>query len=174
MIRYVTTVPVLFVFALGASAQTSALQHHHPDVTVVDGAKNPELIPDSTAYRLWLVTVSLPPNSTAQERTFQQAHLRKLQLTSGIDSLQFLTILTEFKSQYLSMIARYNESARATLAQGGIPDQKLFLQQRDGLVSATRAAITQRLSPEGAARIHAHVQEEKSHIHVQTTGVQGQ
>lgn len=159
---------VLSVFALGTWAQTP---HQHPNATVVDGARNPELIPDSTAYRLWLVAVSLPPNSSEQQRTFQRARLNKLELTSEIDSLQLLPILTDFKTQYLNMIALYNEAARATLAQGGIPDQKLFLQQRDDLVSATRAAITQRLTPEGAASIDAHVREQKSHMHLQMTGV---
>jgi hypothetical protein len=172
MIRYVISVLGLFVFALGGWAQNTPVQHQH-QATVIDGAKNPEQIPDATAYRLWLVAVSLPPNSTEQERMFQQAHLRQLQFTS-IDSPQLLAILTEFKSQYLDLIARYNESARAALLQGSRADQKLFLRQRDDLVSSTRAAIAQRLTPEGAARIEAHVQKEKSHIHLQTTGVQGQ
>jgi len=83
MIRCVTLL-VLSVFALGTWAQTSTSQHQHPNENVVDGAKNPELIPDSTAYRLWLVTVSLPPNATEKERTFQQAHLKKLHLLTLI------------------------------------------------------------------------------------------
>ena len=169
MVRYVSLL-VLFVFALGAWAQTSPPQHQHPTVTVVDGAKNPELIPDSTAYRVWLVTVSLPPHATEKERAFQQAHLRTLKLASGVDSLQLLTILTEFKSQYLSLIARYNESAKAALLNGSQPDEKLFLQQRDDLVSSTRAAIAQRLTVQGASAIDAHVQGEKKRIQLHTTG----
>ena len=170
MIRYVTLF-VLSVFAFGAWAQTSPPQHQHQATaaTVVDGDKNPELIPDSTAYRLWLVTVSPSPNATEKQRMFQQAHLSKLQLTSTADSVQLTAILTEFKSQYLSMIARYNESAKA---HGNRADQKLFLQQLDDLVSSTRAAIAQRLTLEGAASIDAHVQGEKSRIHFQTTGGQ--
>lgn len=54
---------ILSMLALGAWAQTSPPQHIHPNVTVVDGAIRPELIPDSTAYRLWLITVSLPPKA---------------------------------------------------------------------------------------------------------------
>ena len=170
MIRYIIVL-VLSVFALGAWAQTSPPQHQHQATaaTVVDGAKNPELIPDSTAYRLWLVTVSPSPNATEKERTVRQAHLNRLQLTSTADSVQLTAILTEFKSQYLSMIARYNESAKAA---GSRADQKLFLQQLDDLVSTTRTAIAQRLTLEGAASINAHVRGEKSHIHLQTTGGQ--
>jgi hypothetical protein len=168
MIRCVTLL-VLSVFALGTWAQTSTSQHQHPNENVVDGAKNPELIPDSTAYRLWLVTVSLPPNATEKERTFQQAHLKKLQLTDA-DNLKLLSVLTEFKSQYLDLIGRYNESAKAALRHGGQTDEKPFLQQRDDLVSSTRDEIAQRLTHEGAARIEVHVQGEKNHIQLHTTG----
>jgi hypothetical protein len=166
--KIITLIIALSVFALGTQAQTP--QHQHLDVTVVDGAKNPELIPDSTAYRMWLVTVSLPPNATEQERTFQQAHLKKLQLTNSVDHLALLSILTEFKSQYLSLIARYNEAAKAALLNGGQADEKLFLQQRDDLVSSTRAAIARQLAPESAARVDAHVQGEKKQIRLHTAG----
>lgn len=170
MIRYVPVL-VLSVFALGAWAQTSPPQHQHPNVnvTVIDGAKNPELISDSTAYRVWLVMVSLPPNSTEKQRAFQQAHLNKLQLTST-DNLALLSVLEDFKTQYLGLIARYNESAKAALLNGGQADQKSFLQQRDDLVSSTRDAIAQRLTQDGTSRIDAHVQGEKSHIQLHTTG----
>lgn len=167
--RTIIALLFIFVFAPGAWAQTSPPQHQHPNVTVVDGAKNPELIPDATVWRLWLVLVSLSPNVTEKERTFQQAHLATLQLTNA-DTVKLNTILTEFKGQYLALIARYNESAKAAL-QGGQPDRELFLQQRDDLVSSTRAAIAQQLTPQAATRINAHVQEQKTHIH---TGVQGQ
>ncbi len=169
MIRFVT-VFVLSLFAVGAWAQTSPPQHQHAvDVTVVDGAKNPELIPDSTAYRLWLVTVSLPANATDQQRTFQHAHLSKVQLNDG-DYAALVSILTDFKNQYLSMISQYNESSKATLLKGAQPDQKTFLQQRDNLVAFTRILIKQRLSPNGADRVEGHVQHEKHGITIHTTG----
>lgn len=158
MIRYVTLF-VLSVFAVGAWAQTSP-PHQHSE-TVIDGAKNPELIPDSTAHRLWFITVSQLPNATQQDRDRQRAHLASLQL-SALDNLQLITILAEFKSQYNSLIERYNQSAK-----GGQPDMKLFLQQRDDLVQTARAAITLRL-PESASRIDARVQEHKKHIQLHT------
>jgi len=163
MIRYFI-VFVLSAFAVGAWAQNS--QPHQHSETVIDGAKNPELIPDSTAYRLWLITVSALPNATQQDRDRQRAHLASLQL-SALDNLQLITILAEFKSQYNSLIERYNESAKAALAKGGQPDMKLFLQQRDDLVQTTRAAITLRL-PESASRVDARVQEHKKHIQLHT------
>ena len=68
------------------------------------------------------------------------------------------------------MITQYNEKAKAALLNGGQADDKLFLQQRDDLVSNTRAAIIRQLAPESAARIDAHVQGEKKRIQLHTTG----
>ncbi len=163
MIRYVTVL-VLSVFALGAWAQNSPPHQHD---TVVDGAKNPELIPDSTALRLWLVTVSELPNATAQDRDRQRAHLSGLKLNE-LDNLQLVTLLADFKGQYLNLIERYNESAKAALAHHSQPDLKLFLQQRDDLVQTTKAAIALRLSREGTARIDARVKQQKKRIQLHT------
>jgi hypothetical protein len=138
-------------------------------VTVIDGAKNPELIPDSMAYRLWLIAVSLPPNATEKQQRFQQAHLRKVQLSSA-DYQEFLLVLTDFKTQYLNLIASYNKSAKAALLNGGQADMQAFLQQRDDLVSSTRQEIALRLTYDGTARIDAHVQGEKKRIQLYTPG----
>jgi hypothetical protein len=164
MTRCVTML-ALFVFALGAWAQNSP-PHQHA-ATVIDGAKNPELIPDSTAYRLWLVTVSELPSATAQDSDRQRSHLASLELTE-LENLQLVTLLADFKGQYLTLIERYNESAKAALAHGVQPNLNLFLQQRDDLVQSTRAAIALRLSPESVSRIDAVVHEHKKHIQLHT------
>jgi hypothetical protein len=163
MTRYVIAC-VLSMFAVGAWAQSQP-QHQHSE-TVIDGATNPELIPDSTAYRLWLITVSELPNATQEDRERQSAHLAGLNLSS-LENLQLIAILADFKGQYTNLIQRYNESARAALANGVKPDQKLFLQQRDDLVQMTKVAIASRLT-EGASRIDAEVQEHKKHIQLHT------
>ena len=159
---------VVLAFAVGTFAQNSPPQHRHDD-NVIDGAKNPELIPDATAFRLWLVTASVLPNATGQERAAQKAHLSRVGLRIGSTDEQALqTILTEFKSQYTTLINRYNETATADLARGIQPDQSLFLQQRDDLVATTRTAITSRLSRDGAALVNAHVQSEKKNMQLHT------
>jgi hypothetical protein len=168
MVRYAILF-ASFIFAVGTSAQNSPPQHQHANVLVIDGAKTPELIPDATAYRLWLVAVSTLPNATEQETKIQQAHLEKLQLKSSSDSLSLQTILSEFKTQYVSLINRYNESATAALAQGMQPDEASFLRERDDLVSATRSAIDSRLSPRAVTLVHTHIQDEKKHMQLHTT-----
>ncbi len=170
MTRYVTTVLILFVFALGAWAQNSPPQHQHSQVavTTLDGSAHPELISDSTAYRLYLVTVSEEPNATAEARARQNSHLGMIGLQDG-DRQQLVTILADFKSQYLALIDRFNQSATAALAQGMQPDQKTFLQQRDDLVQSTRDAIKRALTADGVARFDAHVQGERKRMKIYTT-----
>ena len=168
--KIITLMVVLSVFALAASAQTSPLQHHDIDanVTVIDGSKNPELIPDSTAYRLYLVTISELPNATAKDRTRQQSHLGMIGLQE-IDRQRLITVLADFKSQYLALIDRYNQSATAALARNEQPNQNLFSQQRDDLVQSTRDALKLALTANGMARFNAQVQAEKAHMKIHTT-----
>src|SRR5258708_14842701 len=125
MIRY-ATVLVLSVFALGAWAQNPVPhQHLASPPNLIDGSKNPELVPDSTAYRLYLLTVSIPANSTEEYRKAQSAHLAKTGL--GVNDLQsVLTVLTAFRSQYDAWLSRYNSAATA---QGEKFDRTPFLQQ---------------------------------------------
>jgi hypothetical protein len=177
MTRYLNVVFIMFAFAIGSWAQGPP-HHHQKSATVIDGATNPEMIPDDTAFRLWLVTVSTLPNSTEQERERQAAHLSRLNLVSPLDRPVLQSILTDFKTQYTSLISRYNEAQEAAWARGVVsPEQqqsdlKLFLQQRDDLVATTRAAISKQLSADGANHVTAHVQSEKQHmkLHVSKEG----
>ena len=160
--KAIITLLSILVFAVGSSAQ-SPPAHKHLPITVIDGEKNPELIPDATAFRMWLVSVSLPPNATEREREFQKAHLTMLRLTER-DRLALLPILTDFKTQYLNLIARFNEAA-----QKGVQDAKLFQAQSDELAQSTRAAIARQLSAVGAANVEGHVQGEKKRIRLFAT-----
>lgn len=168
--RYLSTVLVLSVFAFSGWAQSPPHQHAFDpsQITVVDGSKNPELIPDSTIYRLFLLAVSTGSYPTEQEQARQDAHLTDIGL-SGADRLQAVMILTNFKLQYQSLIKRYNESAVAALAQNSQPDERTFLQQRDDLVQATRDALKRTLSAPAMTRFDAHVQGERKHVRLHMT-----
>ena len=173
MIRYIGLV-VFFSLSLSLSdpcwAQGSPPGHIHPDVTVVDGAKNPELIPDSAAYRMWLLMVSLPPDSTAKQQAVQRAHLRRLAISEG-DASRLLSILSEFRTRYSALITQHNENERAALRGVVRPvDEPAFLKARDDLVLATRSAIAQTLSQDAASRVDAFIQGEKRRMQIHTTG----
>ena len=168
MTRYLLSFLALAIFALGSSAQNAPRQHHHTQsANIIDGSQTPELIPDDTAFRLWLVAVSTPLNTTQEERSAQKAHLGRLSFKTEEDHIELQLILTEFKSQYLTLINRYNEAATKALASGSQPDQALFLRQRDDLVAATRVALKSRLTSSSFALINDHIKGEKKYMRVQ-------
>src|SRR5229473_805495 len=157
MIRYVLAISCVLVCAFNSQAQSqNPPPHQHPQVavTTIDGAAHPELIPDSTAYRLYLLVVSELPNPSQEERNRQDAHLGSLHLR-GQDRFASITTVAAFKSQYLSLVSRYNQSAEAALAAGVRPDEKTFIQQRDDLVQSTRDTTKRVLTVEGMANFDA-------------------
>jgi hypothetical protein len=50
------------------------------DTGTINGEQHPELIPDSTAYRLYFIVVSELPNPSPEQRNRQLSHLHKIGL----------------------------------------------------------------------------------------------
>ena len=147
------------------SSSTSSSLVSDSDADMIDGAQHPELIPDSDAYRLYLVAVSEMPNPTAEQRNRQLAHLGKIGLADN-DHQSLVAVLSAFNVQYAGLIARYNASAEAALRVGATADIKSFLVERDDLVQGTRDRLRNLLTPQGMARLDARVQNEKTKMRV--------
>ncbi|HEV2425284.1 MAG TPA: hypothetical protein VGZ29_10700 [Terriglobia bacterium] len=132
---------------------------------VIDGARHPELIPDTIAYRLFFLTVAEPPNASDSQRARQRAFLR----TAGLreqDVQPAETVLANFKSQYDDLVAHYNESVEAANAAGTGPDLKGFVSQLNQLVGSTKEQLEAAMSPEAAKRFETHVQSEKRNMRI--------
>jgi hypothetical protein len=163
MIRYLAVVAAL-VLAVGASAQNST-QHQHNAVAntnMIDGSVHPELVPDSTAYCLYLLAVSVPPNATLQDIQVQHAHLTKAGL-NGLDEESLKIILAEFRAQYEAWTNRWNQVAQV---QGDKFDATPFLKQQADMVQNTRTMLEMALSEDGLTQLHAHIQSEKRNMKV--------
>lgn len=165
MIRYVAPVLAGLMFAFVAWAQTSPAQHQHVAPNLIDGAVHPELIPDSTAYRLYLAAVSTKQNPTEAEQKGQLAKVTRTGL-SDTDQRLFLGILADFRAKYDALVAGYNDSAKAAAARNETVDVRPLLTNLDDLVQSTRDAINARLSPQGAARLNSFVLAEKKNMKV--------
>jgi hypothetical protein len=137
--------------------------HQHPATTVIDGALNPDLIPDSVAYRLYLFTVSMKQGPTQVDQECQHAHLIRTGL-SDADRQVFVSILSGFRTQYDALEATYNALATANGTNANI---STLLTQLDDLVQSTRNTINAQLSSPGAARLNAFVLAEKKNMKVQ-------
>jgi hypothetical protein len=162
---------LLLLVTMSLSAQS--LQAHGPhDMStmqapneVIDGAKTPELIPDETAYRMFLVVASEPLDASPQRKARQRAVLGPMQLSDKEYSAA-VEVLAKFKAQYNAMIEHYNKSVEEANAAGRSTDIASFRAQLDALVQATRQGLAAKLAPDTMTRFHAHVQGEKRFMKV--------
>ncbi len=64
----------------------------------IDGAKNPELIPDEVAYRMIVLAVAEPADATDEQEERARAKLNAIGFSDD-DAAAFLTLLAEFQTQ---------------------------------------------------------------------------
>ncbi len=163
---------LLLAFKVGALAQmlppdiSMPDMHSAPSVPVIDGSINPELIPDSTAYRLFFVSVAEGSNPAPEEVARYKSHLARIQL-KATDGQSLADALRIFKQQYDDLLKNYNDAASVAILQGEAPDYSAFLRQRDALVQATRDKLKLALSPEALAKLDSFVQGEKLRMKIQ-------
>ena len=136
--------------------------HQHPATAIIDGAVNPDLIPDAVVYRLYLFTVSTRQSPTQVDQECQHAHLMRTGL-SDADRQVFVGVLSGFRGKYDALEAAYNALASAN----SNADISTLLTQLDDLVQSTRNTINAQLSSQGAARLNAFVLAEKKNMKVQ-------
>lgn len=141
------------------AAQSTSSSMNMNSTNMIDGSVHPELIPDSTAYRLWLVTVSNAPSGSPR----QLAHLRAAGL-SDTDMVVASNILSNFKAQYAQLVADYNAGATAN------PDTDYglasFLANRATLVQNVRDNLKASLTADGMTHLDTHIQSEKSRMRI--------
>lgn len=158
--------PVL-VMLLAVTGTTLFAQHDHGAVNsdVIDRGKNPELVPDSTAYRLFLLTAGQGSKATTEKRLKQKGILQPIGLSD--EEVEVVEgILDQFKDDYTKMVSEYNASVIEANNRGESPDLRTFLERRDFLVQQTRDLLTSSLSNEAMSRFDSHVQAEKRHMTV--------
>jgi len=166
MTRYLTTILVLSVCAFVTTGQTPPVVHQHNSTAVVDGAVNPDQIPDSVSYRLCMVafSVSQSPSDTEQKR--QHAQLAQIGLAAG-DQQLLIGILSDFKAKYDALVTEYNNSSTAASLHNQTTDGATLMAKLDGLIQTTRTTIGVQLSSAGVGRLHSFVMSEKKNMKVQ-------
>src|SRR5262249_9826508 len=81
-----------------AQSTTDTAPHIHP-AQVVSGKDHPELIPDYTAYRLFLLSAAVVAKPTPADLERQHGILRNAGLT-GVELGQASVILADFKTKH--------------------------------------------------------------------------
>src|SRR5690242_4560836 len=90
---------VFWALCLALTASAVA-QHQHEGMSpteTIDGSKNPELVPDLTAYRLYFLAATSPANAPAEEAGRRWNHIRALGLNFS-DSQAIGSALADFRS----------------------------------------------------------------------------
>lgn len=123
----------------------------------IDGAKNPELIPDDTAYRLVFLAFSEPEDATDAQKARFRAKLTAAGLDED-DTEAFRLILGHMQTQLDDVRAQED----AVLAANPMPHPdstgatKLteLSRQRDSYVAEAMSALPGRLSADGLGKFH--------------------
>jgi hypothetical protein len=150
------------VFCTAALSQQA---HQHPQPAMVDGSVHPELIPDLTAYRLWLVSVSRGSNPTENEVKHQSAQIARVRIGDE-DRKTLISTLTTFRLQYQNLIQSFNAEATAAWAKGDAPNVAAFQLRRDQLVQSIHDALKANLSANAWETLDGHIKGEKSQMKI--------
>jgi hypothetical protein len=160
-----------FLLSIVPAFASAQVQHIMPKITVVDGEKNPELIPDLTAYHSLFLHLSTSVNPTVLEANRQSAGLNQLGL-SGVEQIRVIGILRNFRDSRDSLINNFNAAATVAQTQGQPISDALLRQQLDDLTSTTKTAFAAAVSSAAASNLDAHVQAHKAHIRIIKTEAQ--
>jgi hypothetical protein len=155
--------------AIPLTPSAPAHQHSVAPTKMINGKDHPELIPDTTAYRLFFIAAGELPNASDDRRARQKALLSGMPL-SDQDLRAIIFALENFKVQYAAMIDEFN--AAETLAdKNGTPSHNAeFVVERDRLVESTRDRLKQVLSAQTMSEFHAHIQQEKRGMQISAPG----
>lgn len=158
--------PVLAVACLAQVSHSTA--SHESTPPVIDGAKTPSLIPDLTAWRLWLLAASAADQAHPDKATGRRHAFLKI---AGIlpDDLNVAdSVLVQFRSDYEALVSRFNGQLDAHQN----PSFAEFKAERDSLVEASRTSLLGSLAPASARQCINFVREEKARMKVAREEVQ--
>jgi hypothetical protein len=151
----------------------TALPDQEPELPgVIDGARNPELIPDHVAYRLFLRSLMAPtPEEAAQQQdpvgaaVARQAYGKHVFQTLGLndpEAAALRTVVEDFGRRVRELDTKLNEikeppspEARPEL----MVEFEGLQKERDDLVREIVASLPYHLGPAAVARLDRHIHE---------------
>jgi hypothetical protein len=146
-----------------ASTEQAAALAADPPGTI-DGAKNPELIPDEVALRMIVLAVAEPADATEAQKERALAKLNPIGLSEE-DTVAFLNLLAEFQGQADALDKQAAEVyLRAPFPHPASTDYRELLElgkQKVQLLRNTVAAIPACISEEGLLKLTVYLPEAK-------------
>jgi hypothetical protein len=149
-------------------AQTQPAQGSTPAVAdppgTIDGAKNPELIPDDVAYRLIFIAFAEAEDATAEQKARALGKINPIGFSSD-DADAFLRLMGQFYTGMAAIEAQltqiYQRSPILSPYSTDAATVRDLANQREKLIADTIAALPARLSSEGVAQLQAYLQQAK-------------
>lgn len=130
----------------------------------IDGAKNPELIPDGEAYQVVFLALAEHENATDAEKARFHAKIAAAGLGND-DEQALFTVLAAFRKQMEAVRAEVSGiMARDPFPQPASVDYQELLQltnQHKAVFAEAMSFLPARLSAEGVAELDAYVKREK-------------
>lgn len=126
----------------------------------INGAETPQLIPDSTAFRLVFISLRLPKSPSEADLKRQSSRLKNRIGLADADVVTVKEIMTQFGTSYDAWLAKYTQPGAST-------DVATATSEREAIVEETIASLIKRLSSEGVAQLSTFVQKAKVRMLVQ-------
>ncbi|MBB5061190.1 hypothetical protein HDF16_005926 [Granulicella aggregans] len=120
---------------------------------VIDGSKTPELIPDSTAFRLVFLSLRVPQSPTEGDLKKQEMHFKRIGL-SDVDKAAARDVLSHFHTAYHQWQTKYIQTSNPI-------DMTAARSEREAIVEETTASFINQLSSDGATKLAKFVQSAK-------------
>jgi hypothetical protein len=155
---------LLIGLSLGLAAE--AQHQHSAGMTQINGKDHPELIPDNVVLNAFLEVAGGSANDTPTDRArrgFQMNRLSQMGMT-GQDKAALTQIFAQYKAKAAAITAAFNQTAQATIENGGTVEIETVLQQQADLMKAMQQEIASTLSTDGETFFLRFVQQEKAGI----------
>ena len=149
---------------LAAACSVLPLMGQHPNVTdpskIIDGSRNPDLIPDEVAIELFLLSLPDPPNVTGENRELHiRAKLRNAMLIKADEDIlvQMIEVFATTKKSIDDRLGPLIQKAQSKVIAQNDAALQQELKNRKDLLTTTWPALLERLSASGRAQLLTHL-----------------
>ena len=130
-----------------------------PMRVIVDGARNPELIPDSAAIGVFMSSIAIPPGADRKAYGSMHAKIASMRLSredTRTVVVEAMALHSSLSVERRAVVSAYQEARRQRTAATVLSATNAE-KARTAVVLASYARLLRRLSPAGADKLRAQI-----------------